>query len=99
MHLIMGILKTRKNKKFDYTPRYFDDKGEGNPFQIEHKFDKFRSTVGDNTGLKGKFSNAWSDLRSSSNRDTNRRVFIIIAILVLIFLYFIDFDLSIFSLK
>ena len=39
----MGILKTRKNKKFDYTPRYFDDKGEGNPFQIEHKFDKFQN--------------------------------------------------------
>jgi hypothetical protein len=99
MHLIMGILKSRKNKKFDYTPRYFDDKGEGNPFQIEHKFDKFRSTVGDNSGLKKKFANAWSDLRDSSNRDTNRRVFIIIAILIFIFLYFIDFDLSIFALK
>jgi hypothetical protein len=95
----MGILKTRKNKKFDYTPRYYDDKGEGNPFQIEHKFDKFRSTVGDNSGLKTKFTNAWHDLRDTSNRDTNRRVIIIIAILILIFLFIIDFDLSIFSLN
>ena len=95
----MGILKTRKNKKFDYTPRYFDDKGEGNPFQIEHKFDKFRTTVGENKGLKGKFVHAWNDLRESSNRDSSRRLLIIFAILILIFLFIIDFDLSIFSLK
>ena len=92
----MGVLKARKNKKFDYTPRYFDDKGEGSPYQIEHKFDKFRKTVGDNKDFKGKFVNAWEDLRDSSNRDSNRRVMVIIAILVLVFLFIIDFDLSIF---
>jgi hypothetical protein len=95
----MGILKTRKNKKFDYTPRYFNDNGEGSPYQIQHKFDKFRSTVGENKGLKGKFVNAWNDLRDTSNRETNRRILIIVAILVVIFLIIIDFDLSIFSLK
>jgi hypothetical protein len=92
----MGVLKTRKNKKFDYTPRYFDDKGEGNPFQIEHKFDKFRSTVGDNKGLKGKFISAWQDLRDSSNRNTNKTILIIITVLLILFLFIIDFDLSIF---
>ncbi len=92
----MGILKTRKNKKFDYNPRYYENNGEGSPFQIEHKFDKFRSTVGDNKGLKGKFVNAWEDLRDSSNRDTNLRVLAIIAVLILVFLFIIDFDLSIF---
>lgn len=95
----MGILKTRKNKKFDYTPRYFDDKGEGNPFQIEHKFDKFRSTVGDNVGLKGKFFKAWHDVRGSSSRDSYLRILIIIGVLLIIFLFIIDFDLSIFSIK
>jgi hypothetical protein len=95
----MGIIKTRKNKKFDYSPRYFNDNGEGSPYQIQHKFDKFRSTVGENKGLKGKFVNAWNDLRDTSNRKTNQRILIIVAILVLIFLIIIDFDLSIFSLK
>ncbi len=83
----MGILKTRKNKKFDYQPRYFDDKGKGNPFQMEHKFDKFRSTVGPNNGLKGKFVNAWGDIRDSSSRGTNKIILLIVAILVLFFLY------------
>ena len=52
----MGILKTKKNKKFGYTPRYYKNDGEGSPFQIEHKFDKFRKTVGNN-GLKTNFKN------------------------------------------
>lgn|GEM_PF-311186 len=93
---IMGVLKSRKNKKFDYTPRYFNNNGEGSPFQIEHKFDKFRKTVGDNPSLKGKFRNAFEDLKDSSNRKTNKILFLIISVLILLFLFIIDFDLSIF---
>lgn len=95
----MGLLKLRKNKKFSYKPRYFDDKGEGNPFEIKHKFDDFRSTVGSNNGLKTKFKHAVNDFKSNPNREANRRVLIIVAILVLIFFIFIGFDLSIFFSK
>lgn len=92
----MGLLKTRKNKKFNYTPRYYDDNGEGNPYHIKYKFDEYRKTVGDSTGLKSKFKAAWEDFRYSKDKATNRRVLIIISILILIFLFVIDFDLSIF---
>ncbi|MBD0832239.1 riboflavin synthase subunit beta [Aestuariibaculum sediminum] len=92
----MGIFKTRKNKKFSYTPRYFDDKGEGNPFEIKHKFDDYRKTVGGNTSLKTKFINALDDLKNNQDQEANRRILIIVAILVFIFLFIIDFDLSIF---
>ena len=95
----MGILKIRKNKKFSYTPRYFDDKGEGNPFEIKHKFDEFRTTVGSNKSLKTKFNNALDDLKNNPDKEVNKRVLIIVAILVLIFLFIIDFDLSIFFSK
>jgi hypothetical protein len=95
----MGILKTRKNKKFSYNPRYYSNEGEGSPFEIKHKFDEFRSTVGPNPGLKGKFKNAWSEMRADKNRSVNRRLIFIIAILVFVFLYIIDFDLSIFFQK
>lgn len=91
----MGIFKTRQNKKFDYTPRYFDDKGEGNPYEIKHKFDAYRTTVGKN-GLKAKFKNALADLKGEKDKEANRRILIITAILVLLFLFIIDFDLSIF---
>ena len=92
----MGILKLRKNKKFSYTPRYYDDKGQGSPFEVKHKFDEFRQTVGSNRGLKTKINNALDDFKTNPNREANRRVLIIVGILVLIFLFIIDFDLSIF---
>ena len=92
----MAILKPRKNKKFGYEPRYYKHDGEGTPFQIEHKFDKFRTTVGDNKGLKAKFASVLDEIKSASDKKSNRIVLIIVAIFVLIFLFIIDFDLSIF---
>lgn len=88
----MGFLK-RTNKKFDYQPRYY--KGEGNPFKIEHKLDKFRTTAGKSKGIKGRFGDAIEDLKTP-NKSVNKTLLIIISILVFIFLYIIDFDLSIF---
>jgi hypothetical protein len=91
----MGFLK-RTNKKFDYQPRYY--KGEGNPFKIEHKLDKFRTTTGKNKGLKTKFSDAINELKES-DKGFNKTIIYIVLILVLAFLYIIDFDLSIFFKK
>ena len=88
--------KLRKNKKFSYSPRYFDDKGEGNPFKIEHKLDKYRSTVDAPGGLKGRFHSAMADMKREGDRNLKLRMIIIVAVLVFIFLYIIDFDLSIF---
>ncbi|OMP30455.1 riboflavin synthase subunit beta [Mangrovimonas sp. DI 80] len=94
----MGIFSLKKNKKFGYTPRYY--KGEGSPYELKHKFDDYRQTVGNNRGLKTKVNNALEDYKN--NPDTmgaNKRVLIIVGILILIFLIIIDFDLSIFFSK
>ena len=95
----MGLLKLRKNKKFSYTPRYFDNKGEGSPYEIKHKFDDYRKTVVNNSGLKTKFVNAVDDYKNNPDKQANRRILIIVGFLVLIFLFIIDFDLSIFFSK
>ncbi|MDG1698441.1 MAG: riboflavin synthase subunit beta [Polaribacter sp.] len=89
----MGFLK-RTNNKFNYQPRYY--KGEGNPFKIEHKLDQFRKTTGKKKGIKAKFNDAISDLKNS-DKKVNKTLLIIISILVFIFLYIIDFDVSIFK--
>ncbi len=94
----MGVFKTRKNKKFSYAPRYWDDNGEGSPYQIENKFDKFRS-VGKTSNFKDKFKTAWGELRHDADRKINRRVLWIFLILIFVFLYLIDFDLSIFTAR
>ncbi|MGB5983128.1 MAG: riboflavin synthase subunit beta [Nonlabens sp.] len=92
----MGILHRRKNKKFDYEPRYFKSSDGSKPFEIKHKFDDHRSTV-QKTNLKGKFNNAIDDYRRGSDAVVKNRIYLIVAILVLLFLWLIDFDLSIFT--
>jgi len=93
----MGLIKTRKNKKFDYSPRYYTHDKEGSPFGMEQRFDKYRKTIGSTGGWKSKFGNALQDLREGSNHRTKQTIFIVFAILILLFLYIIDFDLTIFT--
>lgn len=99
MGMLSKFTRLRRNKKFEYSPRYFDDKGQGNPFKIEPKFDKYRSTLETPRGLKGKFNSAMADMRRKGDRNLKIRMTVIIAILVLIVLYILDFDLTIFFPK
>ncbi len=92
----MGI-KLKKNKKFGYEPRHYDDNGEGNVYEFSQKFDKYRSTIGARGGIKSKIKNAFGELRERQDKDVTIRLAIILSVLVLGFLFIIDFDLSIFS--
>ena len=86
----------KKNNRYNYTPRYYRGKDTGNSFDFGSKFKKYRETTNAND-----FGSQWKEVRESSrhrgNRDINKTVLYIIAILVFAFLWFIDFDLSIFS--
>jgi len=90
----MGLLKLKKNKKYNYKPRHY--KGDGNPYELKHKFDDFRTTVNPAKGLKGKFTTALEDTKNNSDAIVNRRIMLIVGILIFLFLLLIDFDLSIF---
>jgi len=89
-----NFLKLRKNRSYNYTPRYYQ--GEGSPFKIEHKLDKYRTTAQTQRGIKNKISSAMEDLKNEGDRNLKIRFVIIFLVLVLIFLFIIDFDLSIF---
>lgn len=88
----MGLMKMKKNKRFNYKPRYY--KGEG--FELKHKFDEHRTTVNPAKGIKGKLNAALNDYKHNPDDNVNKRVFVIVAILILLFLVIIGFDLSIF---
>lgn len=90
----MRYFKPLKNRTYNYKPRYY--KGEGNPYEVKRKFGEFRVNDGKSTGVKQRFVNALTDYKSNPDKKANRRVLLIAAILILIFLYIIDFDLSIF---
>tara|TARA_R110002167_G_scaffold180584_1_gene380824 strand:+ start:1258 stop:1593 length:336 start_codon:yes stop_codon:yes gene_type:complete len=96
MGMLSKITRLRKNRQFDYNPRYYDGKGKGNPFKMEPKFDQFRSTLDSSRGLKRKINRALEDAKRKGDRNLKIRMLVILAVLVLIFLYIIDFDLSIF---
>ncbi len=87
--------KLHKNKKFSYSPRYYEGQGKVNPFKIEQKLSKFRNVMSQGD-LKSRFSGAMADSQRKGDRYLTIRLFIITAILLFIFLFIIDFDLSIF---
>lgn len=90
----MGLIKLKKNKKYNYKPRFY--KRDGSPYEVKHMFDDYRTTVGPAKGLKGKFNAAIDDYKNNPDDNVNRRVLLIVAILVFLFLLIIGFDLSIF---
>lgn len=92
----MSIFKTRENKKFSYIPRYYKNEGGTQPFHMERKFDQYRSTIDNPSGIKGKLLKAVYEWKTSQDRTTEKRVFLIALVLLVLFLWLIDFDFSIF---
>lgn len=92
----MGIVK-RTNKKYDYQPRYYKSDKEGSPFKIEGRFDEHRKTLSSGGGLKKRFLTAWDELQENRKGGYNKTIALIFIILVLLFLWVIDFDLSVFT--
>ncbi len=88
----MGLFKLKKNKRFNYKPRFY--KGVGNPFELKHKFEDQRTTVEKNN-LKKTFKIALNDLKSYDIKSL-RIIIIVSFLLLLLFLFIIEFDLTIF---
>jgi len=89
------IKRLKTNNRFNYTPRYYKGKEEIDETQFRTKLDAYNETYN-----KNDYASQWRDARlSSRNRSNvafNGTVLIIMAVLILLFLFIIDFDLSIF---
>ena len=92
----ISLFKLKKNRRYNYTPRYYRGKEGGNLYDFDSKLYKYRNTFN-----QIDFGQQWQDARlktrTRSNRGISIRLVIIILILVLAFLYLIDFDLSLFK--
>lgn len=90
-----NLFKLNKNRRYNYTPRYYKGKAIDNPYDFDSSFTKYRETYNAND-----FGKQWQDARlrsrSRKNRSISPLLLLIIALLVMVFLYIIDFDLSIF---
>ncbi|MGY5846967.1 hypothetical protein ACW6QP_06060 [Salegentibacter sp. HM20] len=92
----INFYKLRKNTRYNYTPRYYKGKEEGNIYEFDSKFNKYRDAT-NSIDFGSQWASARKDSRTRGNREINGRVVLIILILVFIFLWIIDFDLSIFA--
>lgn len=92
----INVYKQRKNNRYNYTPRYYKGKDIGNIYEFGSKFQKYKDAT-NSIDFGSHWSQARNDSRHRGNREINNRMLIIIGILVLIFLWIIDFDLSIFT--
>lgn len=94
----VNILKKKTNRRYNYTPRYYKGKNDGNIYEFENRITKYRDTT-NAIDFGSQWAKARKSSRSRSNREINKRVVFIILILIFIFLYIIDFDLSIFTAR
>ena len=92
------IKRLPRNKRFNYTPRYYKGKEDTDELKYATKFDAYADNYN-----KSDFSGQWHETRVSSrnrgNSGFNKTILILVLLFVLIFLFIIDFDLSIFFSK
>jgi len=98
----INFFKLKRNRRFNYTPRYFKGKEDVNDpsgisrFNFDSRFSKYRQAFNKND-LGHKWSEERKKMRVFSNRFFSLRLALIILFLILIFLYIIDFDIEIFK--
>ena len=90
-----NLFKLNRNKRYNYTPRYYQGKTIENLYDFDSKFNKYRETYNEND-LAKQWQDARLENRNRSNRSFNPTLLVAIAVLTFIFLFIIDFDLSIF---
>lgn len=91
----LSFSKQRKARRFNYTPRYYKGKQSANPYSFGSTFEQYRDTPNAND-----FGAHWRDARdmrrNRGNKKVSPRLLLIIAVLLLLALFVLDFDLSIF---
>ncbi|MDA8948454.1 hypothetical protein N9H57_04880 [Flavobacteriaceae bacterium] len=93
-----SLFKLRKNRRYNYTPRYYKGKEDGNLYEFDSKFSKYRDTYNAND-MGQQWKEARVQMRTRKNRSISLRLLSIILVLVLLALYILDFDLSLFYPK
>jgi len=90
-----NLFKLRKNRRYNYTPRYYQGKEEGNLYEFDSKFSTYRDTYNRND-----FGQQWKEtrmqMRTRKNRSVSLRLLLIIFALLFLSLYILDFDLTLF---
>ncbi len=89
------IKRLKTNNRFNYTPRYYRGKPPVDSAQSGTKIDHYVDTLNQND-YSGQWNAARNKYRNRENSSWNATIWVLIALFSLVFLWIIDFDLSIF---
>jgi hypothetical protein len=89
------IKRLKTNNSFNYTPRYYKGKPDMDHTKPTTKMDHYVDALNEND-FSGHWQQARHKYRNRDNSSWNKTVLILIALLTLMALWVIDFDLSIF---
>ena len=86
----MGLLNLRKNKRYNHSGRFSEEKSyvgtHAKPRKIKSQFDEYRTTVGDSNSFRKKFRNAVEDYKKGTDNSVRKRLIIIFLGLIALFL-------------
>ena len=89
------IKKLPKNRRFNHTPMYYKGKEDIDESKYETKFDAYAENYSD-IDIAGQWHEARINNRNRNNSGFNKTIWVLICLFTLIFLFIIEFDLSIF---
>ena len=95
---ILNPFKKKKNRRFNYTPRYYSGKSIGNIYDFDSKFYKYRETF-NSIDFREKWDAERLKMRTRKNRNISFRLILIILLLTFISFYILDFDFSLFYIN
>ena len=93
-----NLFKLRKNRRYNYTPRYYKGKEDGNLYEFDSKFSKYREIYNTND-MGQQWKEARMQMRTRKNKSLSLRLLSIILVLFFLAFYILDFDLSLFIPK
>ena len=93
-----SLFKLRKNRRYNYTPRYYKGKEDRNLYEFDSKFSKYRDIYNTND-MGQQWKEARMQMRTRKNRSLSLRLLSIILVLFFLAFYILDFELSLFIPK
>ena len=87
----MNLFKVfnKKNKRYNYTPRYYSGKSNESPYSFESKFEKFRD-INNKNDYRGSWEKVRLEMRNRKNASSSPLLIIINYNFLYSFNYFFD---------
>ncbi len=85
-----NLFKLRKNRRYNYTPRYYKGKEDGNLYEFDSKFSKYRD-IYNTIDMGQQWKEARMQMRTRKNKSLSLRLLSIILVLFFFSILYLGF--------